>query len=193
MSLQVVSDGLLGRCMVLIAGVYVLIVSSGCWSSEPPRTPSEQVAVSYSLYLGRGSLNSNDFEQYRSLPDGLFAECGTVHRGRSHTSYQGIEPISSSAASAISERTQEIIEQMKSPEPPRFDAPGSGSGFADPGKFTLLLGSEGARYEVRTSLDWVERQQTPFAKRLNTLARLIRGVPERAPCNNNEFYGLSRE
>jgi hypothetical protein len=149
--------------------------------------------VSYSLYLGRGSLNSNDFEQYRALPEGLFAECGTVHRGRPHSVYQGIEPVSSDSATAISAQAHEIIEQMKSEEPPRFDAPGSSSGFADPGKFTLLLGSEGARYEVHTSLDWVERQQTPFAKRLNTLARLIRGVPERAPCNNNEFYGLSRE
>lgn len=175
------------------AAACVLVAGSGCWSAGEPRPTAEPSPVSYSLYLGRGSLNSNDFEQYRALPEGLFAECGTVHRGRPHTAYQGIEPVSSDSATAIYAQAHEIIEQMKSEEPPRFDAPGSGSGFADPGKFTLLLGSEGARYEVRSSLDWVERQPTPFAKRLNALARLIRGVPERALCSNNEFYGLSRE
>jgi hypothetical protein len=192
MRFQVVARLWCQACM-LVSGAFVLTVSSGCWSPEVPLVSSEPVAISYSLYLGRGSLSSNDFEQYRSLPEGLFAECGTVHRGRSHTAYQGIEPLSAATAVGISATALEIIEQMKSEEPPRFDASGAGSGFADPGKFILLLGSEGARYEVRTSLDWVERQQTPFAKRLNTLGRLIRGVPERAPCGNGEFYGLSRE
>jgi hypothetical protein len=175
------------------AAILVCLAATGCWSSEPP-TPNEQPAVvSYSLFLSRGSLTSNDFEQYRSLPEGLFAECGDVQRGRAHTSYQGIEPIQPETTSAIAAKAQEVIEQLKADEPPLFDAPGTGTGFTDPGKFTLLLGVEGNRHEVRTSLDWVEQQHTLFAKRLNTLTQLIRGVPARALCGNGEFYGVGRE
>jgi len=161
-------------------------------ATAPQSTSTEGAAVSYSLYLNRSSLTAQEFEQYKALPQGLFMECGTVYRGRADVREQGIQSVSPEKRQTLHTYALEIFETLRSQEAPHFDAPGTGAGFADPGKFTLVVTRGSDTIEVKTSLDWVEQKQTVLAKKLHTFTRELRGSAERAPCNNDEFYGLTR-
>jgi hypothetical protein len=191
-----VSDALTGRSLAQVVWTCCLVVVSGCsQSSQSLPLDTKQVDLSktsYSLYLNRASLSSQEFEQYKALPQGLFIECGTVHRGRAQVREQGIQSSSSERQLALKAMANEIYQLLKSSEAPHVDSPGTGAGLADPGKFTLVVTDGPRQVEVRTSLDWVERQQTGFSRKLNGFATELRGVAPKSPCGNEEFYGIGR-
>jgi hypothetical protein len=174
---------------------FTLAVSGCSQSSQSTPPDAKEIDLSktsYSLYLNRASLSSQEFEQYKALPQGLFMECGTVHRGRAQVREQGIQNPSSERQLALKAVAHEILQQLKSSEVPHVDNPGTGGGFTDPGKFTLLVTDGLQQAEVRTSFDWVERQQTVFSRKLHSFTRELRGVAPKSPCGNEEFYGISR-
>jgi hypothetical protein len=143
--------------------------------------------------MTRGSLTSQEFEQYKTLPQGVFLECGSIHRGRPQTAYQGVEKGSADHYEAVKAAAGELLQILSSEEVPKYDAPGTGSGFADPGKFVFVVSNDGSKKEVKTSLDWVEQKRTSFATKLHAFTTLVRGISARPPCGNVEFYGIARE
>jgi hypothetical protein len=184
-------------CVLTASCVFAMTGVIGCSgvASQPDLSPpseAESAAVSYSLYLNRSSLTAQEFEQYRELPQGLFTECGTVYRGRAEVRQQGIEQPASSARMQLKAQAIHFFERLRSADPPHLDSPGTGAGFADPGKFTLVIARGADKVEVRTSLDWVERAQTTFSKDLKSFAQQLRGALSKAPCGNHEFYGIAR-
>jgi hypothetical protein len=186
-------DATVARALLMCC---LILTVSGCSQSFEPSPQGANTVdlskTSYSLYLNRASLSSQEFEQYKTLPQGLFVECGTVHRGRAQVREQDIQNPSSERQLALKVMAHEILQQLQSPEAPRVDSPGTGGGFTDPGKFTLLVSDGAQQAEVRTSLDWVERQQTVFSRKLNLFTRELRGAAPKSPCGNEEFYGISR-
>jgi len=196
MTVSVSNSAVKTTCVRFLCVGSLLAFIAGCsFSSEvaAPGTPEVDLSkTSYSLYLNRASLASQEFEQYKALPQGLFMECGTVHRGRAEVREQGIQNPGPERQLALKAMAHEILQQLNSPEPQHFDTPGTGGGFADPGKFTLVVTDGSQKAEIRTSLDWVERKQTLFSRKLNNFTRELRGVSPKSPCGNEEFYGISR-
>jgi hypothetical protein len=172
------------------------VVAGGCSQSvesTAPASPEVDVSkISYSLYLNRSSLSSQEFEQYKVLPQGLFAECGTVHRGRAQVREQGIQSTTIERQTHLKTMAHDILQQVNSQDAPHVDTPGTGSDFADPGKFILVVTDAQGKAEVRTSLDWVERKPTLLAQKLNAFAQELRSVSPNSPCGNGEFYGIGR-
>ena len=177
--------------------IACLVVIAGCSASTPEpaqlATSEELSAISYSLYISRASLTSQEFEQYKTLPQGVFVECGTIYRGRPQTSFQGIEAGTQSQQEATKAAAYALLQILNSNESPKFDEPGVGSGFADPGKYVLTIGSGSSRREIKTSLDWVEQKRTAFAGKVHEFTTLVRGMPSTSPCGNAEFYGIARK
>ncbi len=179
----------------LCVGSLLAFIAGCSFSSEAPAPTAPEVDLSktsYSLYLNRASLTSQEFEQYKALPQGLFMECGVVHRGRAQVREQGIQAPSAERQRVLKSMAHGILQQLSSHEAPTVDNAGTGGGLADPGKFTLLVMDGSQKAEVRTSLDWVERKQTSLSKKLNAFAQELRGVSPKSPCGNEEFYGISR-
>jgi hypothetical protein len=142
--------------------------------------------------MTRGSLTSQEFEQYKTLPQGLFVECGSIHRGRPQTQYQGVEKGSPEQNQSAQLAALELLQVLNSEDSVKFDSAGSGTGFADPGKFTLTINNDGKKREIKTSLDWVEQKRTAFSTKLHAFTRLVRGIPATPPCGSMEFYGIAR-
>jgi hypothetical protein len=174
----------------------VAILLVGCSGSEPISVPDEPVTdlskLSYSLYMTRGSLTSQEFEQYKTLPQGLFVECGTIHRGRPQTVAQGVERNAPEQSQPAKLAAFELLQILNFEESLKLDAAGTGTGFADPGKYILTINNDGTKREIKTSLDWVEQKRTAFSTKLHTFTRLVRGIPATPPCGNAEFYGIAR-
>lgn len=189
-----VSRSLRNRLRV-VSCVWLLSLC-GCFGSStesPPAVQSADVSkVSYTLYMTRGSLTSQEFEQYKTLPQGVFLECGTIHRGRPQTAFQGLETGAAERQDPAKIAAHEVLALLASGEEPKIDEPGTGTGFADPGKFILTISDGGAKREIKTSLDWVEQKRTSFASKLHSFGELVRAIPSNPPCGNSEFYGLAR-
>lgn len=196
MTISVSNSAVKTTCMRIVCIGSFLVFVGGCsFSSEAPAASAPEVDLSktsYSLYLNRASLTSQEFEQYKALPQGLFMECGVVHRGRAQVREQGIQAPNAERQRILKSMAHGILQQFSSQEAPVVDNAGTGGGLADPGKFTLTVIDGSQKAEVRTSLDWVERKQTSFSKKLNAFAKELRGVAPKSPCGNEEFYGIGR-
>lgn len=176
---------------------FVLILLSGCSliseSPKPIDAPADFAKISYSLYLQRASLTNQEFEQYKALPTGLFMECGTVHRGRARVTQQRIESLPAEQQEVVKSVAGELFRELTDDQPAHYDAPGSGMGLADPGKFILTVAKGSERTEIKTSFDWVEKKQTVLSKKLHAFTQKVRGGVEGPPCGNENFYGVGRE
>lgn len=179
---------LVSTCIIALSGCSLLF-------DRAPEAEIDLSPVSYQLYLTRSSLESTDFEQYKLLSTGLFFECGSIHRGRSDTKDQGIWQIDPEALRATQQAAFKILEhmkQMKRDSPPAVDVPGTNAGLADPGKFLLTVRSGDATAELKTSLDYVERDQAIIAGDAKRFAQLLRSSLAQPPCGNWDFYGIGR-
>lgn len=176
---------LVSTCIIALSGCSLLF-------DRAPEAEIDLSPVSYQLYLSRSSLESTAFEQYKLLPTGLFFECGSIYRGRSDTKDQGIRQIDPEVLRATQQAAFKILEHMKRDSPPAVDVPGTNAGLADPGKFLLTLRSGDATAEVKTSLDYVERDQTIIARDAKRFAQLLRSSLAQPPCGNWDFYGIGR-
>jgi hypothetical protein len=176
--------------------LLISLLLAGCSGSVGSKSIIDAGAdlskISYSLYVNRGSLAAQEFEQYKALPQGLFMECGTVYRGRSQVAQQVIESPSSQQQEAIKAAANEIFQELTSEGEHHFDSPGMGSGIGDPGKYTLTVMNGVNKAEVRTSFDWVERKSTVLSSKLNSFTQSLRGALSKPPCGNVEFYGVGR-
>jgi len=148
--------------------------------------------VGYSLSLRRASLTSRDFESYKLLPNGVFVECGTIYQGQPETRFRSIEQPNPEAINHSRQLARDIVDQYSQGGAQQADAAGRGEGLADPGVLTLLASNASSKIELRTSVDWVEQKRNSFAALVNQFIKAVRGLPEKAPCSNEEFYGIGR-
>lgn len=169
-----------------------LLCGCAMFDEAPPSTPEGLTSISYTLYVSRASLTNTEFEQYKLLPAGLFSECGTIHRGRSETRQQTIEKVDSEKLVKSRELALELFETLSSGDHAPVDAPGANSGLADPGKYTLTVQVGEKRVDLKTSFDFVERQQTSLSSHAHSLTQMIRSMPSKTLCGNQDFYGIGR-
>jgi len=170
------------------------LLLSGCATSHKTfsGTPGENSAVSYTLYVSRSSLTTTEFEQYKLLPSGLYSECGTIHRGRPETRQQTIEKIDADKVVKSGELARELFGVLSSLDHSSVDAPGTSSGLADPGKYTLTVQLGDKKVDLTTSFDFVERQRSSISARAYILTQMIRSMPSRTLCGNQDFFGIGR-
>jgi len=181
--------------MKRLSYAFGILLLSACSLIEqtPPAAPPEKLAqVRYTLYVSRASLATTEFEQYKLLPSGLYAECGTIHRGRPETKEQVIEKVADDSLQASREMAYEVYEKLRSSDSLHVDQPGTNASLVDPGKYILSIQVDSSSAELKTSLDFVERRQESIAKEANALTQLIRGMTSKPLCGNGEFYGLGR-
>ena len=180
------------KSLLFSLSLVTLLVGCVALEETPPSSPEELSSVSYNLYVSRSSLTNTEFEQYKLLPAGLFSECGTIHRGRPETRQQTIEKIDSDKLAKSRELALELFKTVSSPEHAPADAPGANSGMADPGKYTLTVQVGDNKVELKTSFDFVERQQTSIAAHAHAFTQMLRSLPSKTLCGNQDFYGIGR-
>jgi hypothetical protein len=127
------------------------------------------------------------FEQYRSVPGGVFVECGSVVQGKGQPQEQGIAPVSIEHEDLIREKALEVMEQSASGSVFTFDPP-SGLDQA-----VLSLKVDARVVEIRTSVDSLARAETESAVALKELLEVIRGLPKQAPCKLEKFAAIARQ
>lgn len=149
--------------------------------------------VSFNLSMSRASLATTEFEQYKSMPVGLFAECGTIHRGRADTRDQKIEKVDAERLKEARVLAWRLFERLSAEERPPVDEPGTNASLADPGKYALKLRVADKQVELLTSLDFVERRQASIATDANKFTQVVRALPSGVMCGNSDFYGIGRE
>lgn len=176
--------------------IIVTAILAGCSSSQTinlsPSATEDISKVSFTLSLNRASLTTHDFETYRLLPSGLFYECGVFYRGRPETKFQKIVQPGAAKIESAKNLAREVAARYLEGETPKFDQPGDGNGFADPGKVTVTIVDGYKKIELRTSVDWVEQQRSALASLVNRFAQSVRGVPEQPACGQRDFYGIGR-
>jgi len=182
--------------MRLISSLILAIAFSGCSiisSDNDAATPSDNVPeVSFNLSMSRASLTTTEFEQYKTMPMGLFAECGTIHRGRADTRDQKLEKVDTERLNEARVLAYRLFERLSAEERPPVDQPGTNASLADPGKYTLKLSVGDKHAELATSLDFVERRQASIATDANRFTQAVRALPSGVMCGNNDFYGIGR-
>jgi hypothetical protein len=182
--------------MRFISRLVLSIAFSGCSALFPERQAppaAESVAeVFFNLSLSRASLTTTEFEQYKSMPTGVFAECGTIHRGRPDTRDQRVEKVDAEKLHEAHALAYRLFERLSSEERPPVDDPGTNASLADPGKYTLKLRVADKQVELLTSLDFVERRQASIATDANKFTQVVRALPSSVMCGNNDFYGIGR-
>lgn len=182
--------------MRFISRVVFPVVLSGCSflssDKQAPVTPENAPEVSFNLSMSRASLTTTEFEQYKSMPAGLFAECGTIHRGRPDTRDQKVEKVDVAKLQEARALAYRLFERLSAEERPPVDQPGTNASLADPGKYTLKLRVADKQVELLTSLDFVERRQASIATDANDFTKVVRALPSGVMCGNNDFYGIGR-
>ncbi len=173
--------------------IISLTVLSGCWSDEPIQ-PAEPLAnPSFELYLSRTASKGSEFEQYRLLPVGMYAECGVLRNGRAVVVQQGIVDVADELRDTLSERASAISNSSKKNTEKKLPPPGNNSDVFDPGKFLLSVTGDGANLRIETSLDAVHGEVKDGEQNLRIFAELVRGNLTKPPCKNEVFYGIGRK
>lgn len=169
----------------------VLATCAGCFGGdvEIAQVPIEN---GFEVYISRTSLKSTDFEQYKLLPIGLYAECGTSRNGRPHTDSQGIFIITPETRSTLSSLSGEIFDRVRANPNQMSPKPGSDANMFDPGKFLLTIRKHEVKIDARTSFDSVEQQTGKTHALMYEFLETVRGALDKAPCNKDEFYGIGR-
>jgi hypothetical protein len=182
--------------MRFMSRVVLSVVLSGCSllsSEEQSLVTAENVPeVSFNLSISRSSLTTTEFEQYKSMPGGLFAECGTIHRGRPDIRDQKAEKVSADKLLEVRLLASRLFERLSAEERPPVDEPGTNASLADPGTYTLKLQVADKQVELRTSFDFVERRQASIATDANDFTTMVRALPSGVMCGNHNFYGIGR-
>ncbi len=142
--------------------------------------------VSFQVYLRRGGGSTEEFEQYKSVPSGVFVECGALVQGQAQPKEQGIAPVSVETEALIRERAHEVMES--SDEHPEFSRDVSAG--AEP--IFLSLKVEERVVEIRTSFDLLVRSEAPGAVALRELLEVVRGIPSKALCGRAVFVQIAR-
>jgi len=178
--------------MRTIRYLLFLPVLTGCWFGDSTPSATSDEAVSVEAYLSRASLKATEFEQYKLLPLGLFAECGSVAQGRQTTKEQGIHVLERDARENISQVASELFKRVQEHGTASLDRPGDNSDLFDPGKALITIRVGSSKIDVNTSLDSVEQNAGETTNMTKKLLTLLRGSVDRPMCGNNEFYGIGR-
>lgn len=180
---------MIGLSVLTACSVFEGGVKATSEQASPEIDPS---TVSFGMYLQRGGLGGSEFEQYKTLSDSLFVECGDISKGRVNSEYQRVLEVDSQKLIVAKQRVARFVTQYKSISSAQYDSPGMGGGFSDPGKCTVRLRAGERSLEIKTSLDWVERSRDEVSRELRHLVEVIRGLPSNTLCENKDFYGLKR-
>ena len=127
-------EGTVRKLLMTLIGLSVLTACS-VFDGGVKATSKEVSAdidystVSFSLYLQRGGLGGSEFEQYKTLSDSLFVECGDISKGRVSSEYQSVLAIDSQELAEVKKRIARYINKYDSISSDQYDAPGMEGGF----------------------------------------------------------------
>lgn len=171
-------------CFCLIASFALASCASPYFSGNPIDIDSAEI------FFSRSSLTKTEFEHYRLGKSDLFYECGEIHRGSFLEDEQELAPIDEERLRKISEGFGDIADYLAQNYPTQIlIREGNDSGFADPGRFEISL--QGSRtLELKGAFDPVADRQGLLEEKLFRVARLLRGIPEKPPCGNRDFFGI---
>jgi hypothetical protein len=149
--------------------------------SEDTATP-----VSYHAYFSRGGSEDAEFEQYRSVPSGVFIECGSYVRGKPQPKEQGIARVSAEQEALIVDKAREVVEASDDNAMFTLDPP------AGANQVRLSLKIDGHVTDIRTSLDSLAQSEAENAVALRELLEAVRGVLSPPLCGRKAFAQIGR-
>lgn len=184
LNLNTRSSRLTCRRLVLLALAISLNACAGSflWGAEERATP-----VAYQLYLSREDSGQVEFEQYKSVPSGVFVECGSRVQGRAQAKEQGIATLSVEQEALIQEKVQELTDESGGDTVFTFDPP------SGPNQVLLSLKVDARVLEIHTSLDSLVSSEGDSAAALKGLLEVLRGVPPRPLCEHDVFAQIPRQ
>ncbi len=177
--------------------ISVLITCSSlfftaCSGSDAPQHPGLKPTnfnVDYvEIYLGRSSISSADFEQYKLSGKNLFQECGIVRSGKFTPKYQKIHALTDNAYTSIMDAVWDLLNLSQ--QGSAYDKPGTAEQFYDPGKLLVTIKGNRNTLKIETSVDSVSNPKSLPEKALNSLVKLTRGSGQADACGNGGFYGI---
>ncbi len=178
------SKRLVSSLMVLPA---LAVSLSACVGSIVWGTEDQATSISYQVHLSRGSNGDMEFEQYRSVPSGVFIECGSHVRGKAQPKEQGIARVSVEQEALIADKAREVVEASEGNAVFTFEPPSG----AD--RVLLSLKIDGHVTEIHTSLDSLAQSEDDNAVALRELLEAVRGVLSRPLCGHKSFAQIARQ
>lgn len=178
-----------------LVSLALLPLLTGCTllseENEPPsshETAAPPFTGRLKVYLSRGSLTNTDFEQYAVTNATLYAECGTVIRGRFKPTDTAIGKLAEEQLLALGSLAVSLS-PLFDPAGGALPPPGESVGVFDPGMVELTTASG----RVATSLDAVADIDDSRLRPLKALVEQLRALVPEPLCGNTDFYGLSRK
>lgn len=154
--------------------------------------PSEPLTLE--VYLARASIAEAEYEQYKIEGARIYAECGSVRRGRQFAKQRSMFTLDEEIRSDITLSAYKTFNLAKS-KGNSLPAPEDADGFADPGQALLKIAFGSEKMQLNTNVDTVSAQELPLAGALNaTIVRVRKAAikPGKKPlCGNAQFYGIS--
>lgn len=172
--------------LLLITGVSLL---SGCsYVLELSGLNSEPDPVSFEFYISHPTTVTVEYEQYKLLPIGLFAECGEVAQGRYDSKSSRIVSLSDDERATLEGTAGELFTYLREGQKVRLGPPGSSDRPGDPGKFLIALRSSNGRVDVRTSLDTVQRSSNQVTLLMRKLTKNVTRAVGKPLCPGRAFF-----
>lgn len=168
----------------LLALLSLLVTS--CSSIIPEQENSALSEINdLKLYFSRASSDSVDFEQYVLKNGVIFAECGSILRGRHKANQQNVISLSKEQQQKINLLAGKVLASSEE-SILLLSKPGENAHMFDPGNFTLEL----EKRSFATSLDEITSGTASTAKKLVALSKQIRTYNQNHLCGLKDFYGL---
>jgi hypothetical protein len=183
---------MISRGAVVILIFTCLLTSSACSPAAFDPYDDQVPLYTFELFMSRTASTGTEFEHYKVLPMGLYAECGFFRRGRPVAVQQGIVALPPERRSDIGRVVYTLERELGTMSAATFLEPGVNRDLFDPGEFSLSLTTGGAPRVVKTTFDEVKDGSREVDLALKRLAEMTRGVPVLSPCKNEEFFGLGR-
>lgn len=173
------------RFFILLAS----LIFASCSTTSKISIPQDFSVSSVELYLARASLNATDFEQYNLNNNTLFAECGSLIRGKHKATQQNIISTQKETNKKIDELVWNIINADQKIYA-LLKKPGKNESLFDPGKFLLNINYSSDKKTIHTSLDNISSAGTKLEKNILKLTKTIRKENKNRLCGFEDFYGI---
>lgn len=176
-----------------------MLLLVGCSLSLPWENPPLQAAspeaITVELFMKRGSLFEESFQQFQLRGGTLYQECGQVNQGKFVPKSNAVTKLNSEDFQELTEKADKVV-SLYSEKPPVLAAPGRRpTSFFDPGELEFKVTLNGKKASGNTALDAISQPSSDVERAINKLVVNLkekgRNIPnQELPCGAQSFFGL---